>query len=68
MSLSVNLRAHEILDRMSDQALALGVSFSTLSNGARLVDLGVKAPGAAGWEGPRGDLPGRARQGGVHPA
>ena len=45
MSVSVNLRAHEILDRMSDQALALGVSFSTLSNGARLVDLGVKAPG-----------------------
>ncbi|MBF8298741.1 MAG: mch, partial [candidate division NC10 bacterium] len=45
MSVSVNLRAHEILDRMSDQALAIGVSFSTLANGARLVDLGVKAPG-----------------------
>src|SRR3970282_901737 len=45
MSVSVNLRAHEILDRMSDQALAIGVSFSTLANGARLVDLGVKVPG-----------------------
>src|SRR5574341_2049974 len=45
MSVSVNLRAHEILDRMSDQALAIGVSFSTLANGARLVDVGVKAPG-----------------------
>src|SRR3972149_12018739 len=45
MSVSVNLRAHEILDRMSEQALAIGVSFSTLANGARLVDFGGKAPG-----------------------
>src|SRR3972149_6644058 len=35
MSISVKLRAHEILDRMSDQASAIGVSFSTLANGAR---------------------------------
>jgi methenyltetrahydromethanopterin cyclohydrolase len=30
---------------MSDRASALGISVSTLTNGARLVDLGVKAPG-----------------------
>ncbi len=45
MSLSLNRQAGEILDRMSDRASALGISVSTLTNGARLVDLGVKAPG-----------------------
>ncbi|PWB80996.1 MAG: methenyltetrahydromethanopterin cyclohydrolase [Candidatus Methylomirabilota bacterium] len=45
MSLSLNRQAVEILDRMSDKASALGISVSTLKNGARLVDLGVKAPG-----------------------
>src|SRR5574337_1716628 len=30
---------------MADQASALGISVSTLKNGARLVDFGVKAPG-----------------------
>ncbi len=45
MSLSLNRRAVEILNRMSDQASAFGISVSTLTNGARLVDFGVKAPG-----------------------
>ena len=45
MSISMNRRAHEILDRMVDQAAALGLSASRLANGARVVDLGVKAPG-----------------------
>ena len=45
MSLSLNRRAVEILNRMTDQASALGISVSTLTNGARLVDFGVKAPG-----------------------
>lgn len=45
MSLSLNRRAVAILDRMSDDASALGISISTLKNGARVVDFGVKAPG-----------------------
>ena len=45
MSLSLNRQAGEILNRMSDRASALGISVSTLTNGARLVDFGVKAPG-----------------------
>ena len=45
MSVSLNRLASEILDRMLDQASALGISFSVLANGARVVDLGVKAPG-----------------------
>ncbi len=45
MSLSLNIRAGEILDRMVEQAPALGISVSTLTNGARLIDFGVKAPG-----------------------
>ncbi|NJD67088.1 MAG: hypothetical protein FIA90_00180 [candidate division NC10 bacterium] len=45
MSLSLNHQAVEILNRMADRASALGISVSTLKNGARLVDLGVKAPG-----------------------
>lgn len=45
MSLSLNRRAGEILDRMVEQVGALGISASTLTNGARLVDFGVKAPG-----------------------
>ncbi len=42
---SVNRLASAILDRVSDQASALGISISTMANGARLVDLGVKVPG-----------------------
>ncbi|MDE2181191.1 MAG: methenyltetrahydromethanopterin cyclohydrolase [candidate division NC10 bacterium] len=45
VSLSLNRRAGAILDRMSDQASAFGISVSTLTNGTRLVDFGVKAPG-----------------------
>jgi methenyltetrahydromethanopterin cyclohydrolase len=45
MSSRLNQQANQILDRMSDRASALGISFSTLGNGARLVDLGVKVPG-----------------------
>lgn len=45
MSLSLNRQAGEILNRMSDRASALGISVSTLKNGTRLVDFGVKAPG-----------------------
>jgi methenyltetrahydromethanopterin cyclohydrolase len=45
VSLSLNRQAVEILNRMSDRASALGISVSTLTNGARLVDFGVKAPG-----------------------
>ncbi len=45
MSLSLNRRAGEILDRMSEQVEALGISVSTLTNGSRLVDFGVKTPG-----------------------
>jgi len=45
MSPRLNQQANHILDRMSDRASALAISFSTLANGARLVDLGVKVPG-----------------------
>jgi len=45
MSVSLNRLAGEILDRMSDQAQVLGISVSILANGARVADLGVKAPG-----------------------
>lgn len=45
MSLSMNRQACEILDRMAEQPEALGISVSTLTNGARCVDMGVKAPG-----------------------
>jgi methenyltetrahydromethanopterin cyclohydrolase len=45
VSLSLNRQAGEILNWMSDRASALGISVSTLQNGARLVDFGVKAPG-----------------------
>lgn len=45
MPISLNRLAGEILDRVSDQASVLGISVSTLTNGARLVDFGVKAPG-----------------------
>jgi methenyltetrahydromethanopterin cyclohydrolase len=45
MSVSLNRLAGEIFDRMSDQAQVLGISVSILANGARVADLGVKAPG-----------------------
>ncbi len=45
MPVSLNRLAAQILDRMSDQASVLGISVSVLANGARVVDLGVKAPG-----------------------
>lgn len=45
MPISLNRLAGEILDRMSDQAQALGIAMSTLTNGTRLIDFGVKAPG-----------------------
>lgn len=45
MSLSLNRRAGAILDRMVEQAGSLGISVSVLTNGARCVDFGVKAPG-----------------------
>lgn len=45
MSLSLNRRAGAILDRMVEQAGSLGISVAVLTNGARCVDFGVKAPG-----------------------
>ena len=45
MPVSLNRLAVQILDRMSAQASVLGISVSVLANGARVVDLGVKAPG-----------------------
>ncbi len=45
MSLSLNRLAGDILNRMSDEASLLNISISTLANGSRLFDLGVKAPG-----------------------
>jgi methenyltetrahydromethanopterin cyclohydrolase len=41
----LNQQANQILDRMAERAPALGISVSTLGNGARVVDLGVKVPG-----------------------
>jgi methenyltetrahydromethanopterin cyclohydrolase len=41
----MNRRAHEILDTMVDQGAALGLSVSSLANGTKVVDLGVKVPG-----------------------
>jgi len=45
MSVSLNRLASDIFDRMSNDASLLGIACSTLPDGARVVDLGVKAPG-----------------------
>lgn len=45
MSLSLNRRAVKILDRIAEQVGALGISISTLTNGTKLIDFGVKVPG-----------------------
>ena len=45
MAVSVNRLAGEIFDRTAEHASALGIAISTLANGARVLDLGVKAPG-----------------------
>ena len=45
MPLSLNLRANAIADRMAHDAEALGLAVRHLSNGARLLDCGVDAPG-----------------------
>jgi methenyltetrahydromethanopterin cyclohydrolase len=45
MSLSLNDRALELANRLAGDAEALGVTVSTLSNGARVIDCGAHAPG-----------------------
>jgi methenyltetrahydromethanopterin cyclohydrolase len=45
MANHLNQRAAEIVERLSERAAALGISVSTLANGARVLDFGVKAPG-----------------------
>lgn len=46
--ISVNQRAAAIVQEMMADAEALGLSVSTLANGATVVDAGVKAPGSLG--------------------
>jgi methenyltetrahydromethanopterin cyclohydrolase len=43
--LSLNDRALELANRLAGDAEALGVTVSTLSNGARVIDCGAHAPG-----------------------
>jgi methenyltetrahydromethanopterin cyclohydrolase len=45
MTLSLNDRAAARADRLSDDADALGIAVTTLSNGTRLIDCGAQAPG-----------------------
>ncbi len=44
--ISVNERAAEILRRMASQAEVLGVAVHHLSNGATVIDAGIKVPGS----------------------
>jgi len=44
--ISVNERAAEILRRMVAQAEVLGVAVHTLSNGATVIDAGIKVAGS----------------------
>ena len=62
MTLSLNDRALALADRLADDAEALRVAVTTLSNGTRVIDCGAQAAG--GFEAGRAlrrDLHGRAR-------
>lgn len=43
--ISVNMRALEVVEKMVARAEDLGIGVSTLSSGARVIDLGIQAPG-----------------------
>lgn len=43
--ISINRRAHEIVEKMVDQAEPLGIDVSTLPCGARVIDIGLHASG-----------------------
>jgi len=45
MSAGLNQRASQIVSRLSSEASEIGIAFSPLSNGARVIDFGVNAPG-----------------------
>ena len=45
MALSLNESALALADRLAAEAESVGVAVTTLSNGARLIDCGAKAPG-----------------------
>ncbi|MGH7472418.1 MAG: methenyltetrahydromethanopterin cyclohydrolase, partial [Candidatus Methylomirabilales bacterium] len=46
--ISVNRRAAALVERLAAETAALGVEVHRLSNGARVVDAGVRAPGGFG--------------------
>lgn len=43
--ISINQQAHKIVDKMVEQAEPLGIGVSYLPSGARVIDIGIQAPG-----------------------
>ncbi|HWQ84034.1 MAG TPA: methenyltetrahydromethanopterin cyclohydrolase, partial [Anaerolineales bacterium] len=43
--ISINRQAHKIVDQMVEQAEPLGIGVSYLPDGARVIDIGLQAPG-----------------------